>query len=101
MKNGAFPKRICHSFNDRESITIDSIEPVLARELNKYLSISKALRVSHSKDKLYSFAVDVIAPMYVSYMINVLTRDVSEEGLIAKSKEIKEKSILPCLILRI
>lgn len=82
LKNGALPKRICHSFNDRESITIDSIEPVLARELNKYLSISKALRVSHSKDKLYSFAVDVIAPMYVSYMINVLT--------LAKKRGIKD-----------
>lgn len=72
FKNGALPNRIVHSFNDWETIKLEPFEPEISKILCKYTSISKALRLSRKTDKHYSFAVDIIAPMYVSYVVSVL-----------------------------
>lgn len=81
-KQGAIPELISHKYNERESITIQPFDPIISSELKKYTSISKALRLSTIPNSQYIFAVDVIAPMYVSFVMHILN--------LAKEKGITE-----------
>ena len=81
FRNGAFPVLVKHEFNDREKWEIKPYDPFLSRELQKYLSVCKAIRLSENENWRKSFAIDVIAPMYFSFVLHIL-ENAKERGIV-------------------
>lgn len=71
-RKGAIPIRVFHAFNDYEYIDNTNFISGLTNKIDLTSSISKSLRLSHDYDEKYEFAVDVIAPILVPFVWNLL-----------------------------
>ena len=74
LKAGALVKHVKHQYNDNETLDEKRTLPYLKKDIEIIHSVCKSLRICFSKDQRYSFAVDVIAPIYVPFVWNVLSQ---------------------------
>lgn len=74
MKAGALPIIVNHRKNDSEIINLNRFIPILNSNILISNSISKSLRLSSPSNQYYSFAVDVIAPIYVPFVWDILSK---------------------------
>lgn len=74
IKAGAFPIRVNHRKNDYEIIDLKRFIPFINTNITISNSISKSLRLAGPSNHYYSFAVDVIAPIYVPFVWDILSK---------------------------